>query len=96
MMNKEWSVSQLVNYLKQKLDSDSFIQSIWIVGELSNFTAHNSGHFYFTLKDDNSRINCVMFANYALRLVFKPIDGQKVLVKEIGRASCRERVLERV
>ena len=81
MMNKEWSVSQLVNYLKQKLDSDSFIQSIWIVGELSNFTAHNSGHFYFTLKDDNSRINCVMFANYALRLVFKPIDGQKVLVK---------------
>lgn len=81
MIQKEWTVSQLINYLKNRLDSDSFIQSIWILGEISNFTAHNSGHFYFTLKDSGSRISCIMFANYASRIDFKPVEGQKVLVQ---------------
>jgi len=81
MIQKEWTVSQLINYLKNRLDSDSFIQSIWILGEISNFTAHNSGHFYFTLKDSGSRISCVMFANFALRIDFKPMEGQKVLIQ---------------
>ena len=81
MIQKEWTVSQLINYLKNRLDSDSFIQSIWVLGEISNFTAHNSGHFYFTLKDSGSRISCVMFANFALRIDFKPVEGQKVLIQ---------------
>ncbi len=81
MIQKEWTVSQLINYLKNRLDSDSFIQSIWVLGEISNFTAHNSGHFYFTLKDSGSRISCVMFANFALRIDFKPMEGQKVLIQ---------------
>ena len=81
MIEKEWTVRQLVNYLKNKLDNDFFVQAIWVNGEISNFTAHSSGHYYFTLKDEFARINCIMFANYAARLKTKPADGQKVLVK---------------
>jgi len=81
MIEKEWTVRQLVSYLKNKLDNDFFVQAIWVNGEISNFTAHSSGHYYFTLKDEFARINCIMFANYAARLKIKPTDGQKVLVK---------------
>ena len=81
MRNNEWTITRLVKYLKNKLDSDTFIQSIWILGEISNFTAHASGHFYFTLKDSGSRISCIMFASYASRVDFRPLDGQKVLVR---------------
>lgn len=81
MTEKEWTVRQLVNYLKNKLDNDFFVQAIWVNGEISNFTAHSSGHYYFTLKDEYARISCIMFANYASRLKIKPANGQKVLIK---------------
>ena len=61
MRERVISVSQLVRYLKGKLDNDVLIQKIQIEGEISNFTAHRSGHWYFSLKDATSRINCVMF-----------------------------------
>ena len=53
-----WSISSLVRYIKASLDRDMNLQSILIKGEVSNFTHHRSGHYYFTLKDNSSRISC--------------------------------------
>ena len=74
-------VSQLVRYLKSKLDSDSAIQRILVQGEISNFKAQRSGHWYFSLKDETARISCVMFATYTARMKFLPKDGDKVIVQ---------------
>lgn len=74
------SVSTLVHYLKQKLDQDGHLQRITVQGEISNFTNHRSGHWYFTLKDDKARISCVMFQSYARQCAFVPKDGDKVLL----------------
>lgn len=75
-----WSISSLVRYIKSSLDHDMNLQSILIKGEVSNFTHHRSGHYYFTLKDNSSRISCVMFASYARRCPLQIKDGMKVLV----------------
>ena len=75
------TVSSLVGYLKRSLDRDFKIQNLFIKGEISNFTHHRSGHFYFTLKDSNSRINCVMFKAYSFKVLFSPKDGDMVLLK---------------
>ncbi len=80
MSERVISVSQLVRYLKSKLDNDLLIQKIQIEGEISNFTAHRSGHWYFSLKDASSRINCVMFQSYAKGVKFEPKNGDKVTV----------------
>jgi len=80
-MEQEYlSVSEINNYIKTKLTSDSFLQNIFLKGEISNFKNHTSGHLYFSIKDENSRINAIMFKNNALKLNFKPIEGSKVLV----------------
>ena len=75
------SVFELVHYLKGTLDKDTNIQNILVSGEISNFTNHISGHLYFSLKDDKSRIACVMFRSNAARLKFKPKNGDKVILK---------------
>jgi exodeoxyribonuclease VII large subunit len=75
------TVSTLVGYLKRSLDRDLKIQNLLIKGEISNFTHHRSGHFYFTLKDSKSRINCVMFKTYSSNIKFSPKDGDMVLLK---------------
>ena len=80
MSNRVISVSQLVRYLKSKLDGDPLIQKIQIEGEISNFTAHRSGHWYFTLKDSGARISCVMFQTYARSVKFVPKNGDQVVV----------------
>ena len=80
MSERVISVSQLVRYLKGKLDNDVLIQKIQIEGEISNFTAHRSGHWYFSLKDAQSRINCVMFQTYVKGVKFEPKNGDKVTV----------------
>lgn len=80
MRERVISVSQLVRYLKGKLDNDVLIQKIQIEGEISNFTAHRSGHWYFSLKDAQSRINCVMFQTYVKGVKFEPKNGDKVTV----------------
>ena len=77
-MNKI-SVSTLVFYLKNKLDSDQNLNSIYVSGELSNFKYASSGHLYFTLKDNKASINCVMFKSAAFKLKFSPKNGDKVL-----------------
>ena len=81
MRKNIYTVSDLVRSLKGKLDLDPALQKIIVQGEISNFTAHRSGHWYFTLKDAGSRISCVMFASYTPRCLFKPKDGIKVLVQ---------------
>ena len=78
-------VSELNNYIKSLLDSDFFLNRIYLKGEISNFKWHTRGHLYFTLKDDLGRINAVMFQSSTKNLKFNPEDGMKVLVS--GRVS---------
>lgn len=84
-----YSVRDLTRFIKMKLDADATLQSVWVQGEVSNFTRHSSGHLYFTLKDKESRIKCVMFARQASRLPFAPRDGAKVIVN--GSVTVYER-----
>ena len=83
------SVSDLNIYIKNKFSGDEALQAVVVKGEISNFKAHYTGHFYFTLKDDKSLIKCVMFKSYADKINFKPRDGMKVIV--LGSVSVFER-----
>jgi exodeoxyribonuclease VII large subunit len=75
------TVTALTKYIKRKFEVDPHLQDLWIKGEISNFTYHTRGHMYFTLKDENARIQAVMFAGYNRYLAFKPENGMKVLVR---------------
>ena len=86
--DKYLTVTQINKYIKYKLDTDENLSLVFIRGEISNFKNHSSGHLYFTIKDENSRILAVMFKNNALRLNFKPQDGSKVLIT--GKISVYE------
>jgi len=77
---QELSVTALVRYLKNKIDTDNNLQKLTVKGEISNFHHHFSGHLYFTLKDENAQINCVMFKSQATTLKFIPKNGDKVLL----------------
>ncbi len=83
--NRYLEVSEINNYIKSLLDSNIFLNKVYLRGEISNFKCHTRGHLYFTLKDDLSRINAVMFQSSARTLQFTPEDGMKVLVT--GRVS---------
>jgi len=74
------TVGKLTDYIKQRLENDLQLINIWVKGEISNFTRHNSGHLYFTLKDEISQISCAMFRSSASSLKFEPEHGMKVLV----------------
>lgn len=88
-MNKEYlTVTQLTKYIKYKIDNDVNLREVYLKGEISNFKAHTRGHFYFTIKDEGSRINAVMFASSASKVKFTPEDGMKILVT--GRISVYE------
>ena len=87
-MNNYISVIALTRYIKYKLDNDINLQEVYLKGEISNFKRHSRGHFYFTIKDEESRINAIMFASSAKNVNFEPVDGTKVLVK--GRISVFE------
>src|SRR5690625_2919535 len=63
------------------MDSDPHLRNIWLKGEISNFKLHSRGHMYLTLKDDQSRIQAVMFAGYNRSLKFKPENGMNVLIQ---------------
>lgn len=83
------SVTDLNLYIKEKIAGDEALNAVIVKGEISNFKAHYTGHFYFTLKDDKSLIKCIMFKSYAERINFKPKDGMKVIV--FGGVSVFER-----
>lgn len=78
--SKYISVTTLTKYIKYKIDTDEHLNHVYLKGEISNFKNHTRGHLYFTLKDENARINAVMFAGNASKLKFKLEDGMKVLV----------------
>lgn len=80
------SVTQLNKYIKGKVDSDEYLNNVLVKGEISNFKHHYTGHMYFTLKDENSLIKCIMFKSYAQRLDFTPKDGMKVFI--VRRSFC--------
>lgn len=83
------TVTQLNKYIKDRFDEDQNLNAILVKGEISNFKNHYTGHLYFTLKDGNSLIKCIMFKSYAERLAFNPKDGMKVMV--FGSVSVFER-----
>lgn len=77
---KVYTVSALNNYIRDLIDGDISLREIFIVGEISNFKAHSSGHMYMTLKDDKSAVKAVMFKSNASRLKFMPTNGMSVIV----------------
>lgn len=81
-MNKQpVSVSQLTLCLKDIIENDSRLSRVNVRGEISNFKYHSSGHMYFTLKDENAKIKCVMFRGYNAFLKFMPEDGMSVIIE---------------
>ena len=74
------TVSQLNEYIKKVIDADSFLSGVYVKGEISNFVAHRTGHYYFTLKDQGSLIKSVMFASSASKLKFVPENNMKVIL----------------
>lgn len=79
------TVTELNQYVKDLLDLNPPLTDIYIKGEISNFKAHSTGHFYFTLKDDQSALKCVMFRSSAYSIAFRPENGMKVTAH--GRIS---------
>ena len=72
------TVSQLNEYVRRSLASDPMLHGLCLTGELSNFKRHTSGHWYFTLKDEEAAINCAMFRQAAMGVRFRPENGQRV------------------
>lgn len=77
---KIYSVSRVNGYIRTMLENDFVLSSIWVAGEISNFKRHSSGHMYFSLKDSDSVIRCVMFRGDADILPFMPENGMSVIV----------------
>ncbi|MBR0137179.1 MAG: exodeoxyribonuclease VII large subunit, partial [Erysipelotrichaceae bacterium] len=81
MSERVFSVSDILTYLKKQFSNDYFLTNINVEGEIGNFTNHSSGHWYFTLKDNSSLINCCMFHMNNVRVGFVPKNGDKVILK---------------
>ena len=88
MENKYLSVSAITRYLKNRFDADENLRRVYLKGEISNIKYHSTGHIYLSIKDENSKINAIMFSSNAKKLLFKPVDGSKVLVT--GRITVYE------
>ena len=89
-MSTVLSVTQINTYVKSLIDYDDKLKNIYISGEISNFTNHyRSGHFYFTLKDENCSIKAVMFRSAASRVRFEIENGMRVIIR--GSVSVYER-----
>lgn len=80
MRSYVYTVTQVNRYVKQLLENDVFLRDVFVEGEISNFKAHSSGHFYFTLKDENAAVDAVMFRTDAQKLKFMPENGMRVTV----------------
>ncbi len=83
------TVSDVNKYIKEKIAQDEYLNNVLVKGEISNFKNHYTGHMYFTLKDENSLIKCIIFKSYAQKLNFIPKDGMKVIL--LGTVSVFER-----
>ena len=85
MEEKILSVSQVNAYIKSMMDNDALLCNVCVRGEISNYKLYPSGHHYFSIKDADGALRCVMFRSSAVRLRFRPENGMKVLVT--GRIS---------
>ncbi|ARK31393.1 exodeoxyribonuclease VII large subunit [Halalkalibacter krulwichiae] len=81
MTENIWSISEATRYIKSLMEEDSILQNVWVRGELSNVKLHSRGHLYFTIKDNHSRMQAVMFAGNNRYLTFKPENGMKVIIR---------------
>ena len=79
-MNSIYTVTQINRYISFRLKEDQVLSGLMIKGEISGFVHHRSGHFYFTLKDEQTQIKAVMFRNFSSRLAFEPENGMSVIV----------------
>ena len=79
MSEKILSITQLNEYIRSMMDSDLLLSGVSVRGEISNYKCYPSGHHYFTLKDEESSLKCVLFKGNAFRLRFKPENGMKVI-----------------
>ena len=86
--NRYLTISEFTSRLKNVFDSSKLFQNMYLKGEISNFKRHTTGHLYFSIKDENSVINAMMWARDAANLNFNPVDGTKVLVH--GRITVYE------
>lgn len=79
MAQQVLSITQINNYIKNKMDTDPLLIGVAVKGEISNYKVYPSGHHYFTLKDEGGALRCVMFKGNAVRLRFRPDNGMKVI-----------------
>ena len=79
MQQQIFSISQINEYLRGKMDEDRLLNQLAVRGEISNYKMYPSGHHYFTLKDENAALKCVMFKSSASRLRFRPESGMSTL-----------------
>ncbi len=86
---KVFTVGQINRYIKNLLENDFILNSLLVQGEISNFKAHSSGHWYFTLKDAQGAISCVIFKQDAMQIPFLPENGMKVIL--YGHVSLYEK-----
>ncbi len=86
---KVFTVGQINRYIKNLLENDFILNSLLVQGEISNFKAHSSGHWYFTLKDTQGAISCVIFRQDAMQIPFLPENGMKVIL--YGHVSLYEK-----
>lgn len=85
MSQQVLSITQINEYIRTMMDRDSILSGLAVRGEISNYKVYPSGHHYFTLKDENAALRCVMFKSSAARLRFRPENGMKVIV--MGKIS---------
>ena len=98
MSGQAISVTELNNYIKGLVEQDAMLANVCVRGELSNYKIYPSGHHYFTLKDSESSLRCVMFKSSASKLRFRPESGMGVtawgvslFIRETARISCTAR-----
>lgn len=85
MAQQVLSITQVNEYIRSMMDSDSLLAGLAVRGEISNYKMYPSGHHYFTLKDEGAALKCVMFRGNAMRLKFRPENGMKVIA--MGKIS---------
>lgn len=84
-MQQVLSITQINEYIRSQMDQDRLLNQVAVRGEISNYKLYPSGHHYFTLKDENAALKCVMFKSNATRLRFRPENGMKVIA--MGRIT---------
>ena len=85
MSQQVLSITQINDYIRSMMDTDALLAGVAVKGEISNYKMYPSGHHYFTLKDENAALKCVMFRGSAMRLKFRPENGMKVIA--MGKIS---------